>query len=103
MRNTKLNKLKNILKRMDGVLVAYSGGNDSFFLVKMAKDVLGVKILAVIAKSVTYPEDEYRHAVRFVRQQWIKYLTIHTAELSDSQFASNPTERCYFCKKLSRN
>lgn len=99
MRNTKLNKLKNILKRMDGVLVAYSGGTDSSFLTKIANEMLGEKALAVIAKSETYPENEYRQAVRFVRKYKIRFMTVDTEELSDRRFASNPPERCYYCKK----
>lgn len=95
----KLNKLQEILKNMKSVLVAYSGGVDSTFLLKIAKDVLKENVLAVIAKSETYPEKEYQEAIKLVKKLKVKHLTITTKELLNQNFFTNPLERCYYCKK----
>ena len=60
----KYEKLKRIIKRMDEVVVAYSGGVDSTFLLKVAKDILGSKVIAVLATSPTYPSREFDEAVK---------------------------------------
>lgn len=95
----KLRKLRKILKDMETVLIAYSGGVDSTFLLAVAKETLGDNVLAVTARSETYPQREYRQAKEIVRQLQVNHLTISTKELEYPNFASNPTNRCYFCKK----
>ena len=95
----KLDKLKEILGRYGGLLVAFSGGADSSFLLKVARDMLGGKVLAVIAASRTYPEDECRAAVKYAEKLGVRYKVIHTNEFRDKRFISNPPERCYYCKK----
>ncbi len=95
----KLRILQNILKKMNSVLVAYSGGLDSSFLLKVAKDCLGDKVFAVTATSETYTEKELEFAKKFCRRLNVKHKVINTKELSDKNFSSNPKERCYFCKK----
>jgi len=97
--NAKLAKLMAILKEMDSVLVAYLGGVDSTFLVSVANRMLGDRALAVLATSETYPEEEYKQAVRFLKHNRIRHRVVHTEELSDPRFASNPPEHCYFCKR----
>lgn len=99
MLNTKLRKLKKILKKMGNLLIAYSGGTDSTFLLKIAKDTIGDNVLAVIAKSETYPKREYRQAKKIVQELKIKHLVINTQELSNPHFLINSTNRCYYCKK----
>ncbi|MBF0217089.1 MAG: ATP-dependent sacrificial sulfur transferase LarE [Candidatus Omnitrophica bacterium] len=103
----KLDKLKTILQEMKSVLIAYSGGVDSTFLMRVAKDVLGEKVLAVTAASETYPEKEVKNAAISARKAGVKHLVIRTEELMDEKFSSNPPDRCYHCKrelfvKLSR-
>jgi uncharacterized protein len=99
MLNSKLEKLKSILKNMKSVLVAYSGGVDSTFLLKIAKETIGDNVLAVTAKSETYPEREYRQAKKIAKKLKIKHLIITTRELSNSHFRANPANRCYYCKR----
>jgi len=95
----KYEKLKNILQEMGGVLVAFSGGVDSTFLLKTAHEVLGKNVLAVIASSETYPQKEREEALRLAQKFNIRYKVIETKELESSDFVNNPPQRCYFCKK----
>jgi len=95
----KFENLKDILKSLKRVLVAFSGGVDSTFLLRIARDVLGSNVLAVIASSATYPASEQQEALRIAEDLKVKYKVIHTKELDDPNFRNNPPERCYFCKK----
>jgi uncharacterized protein len=95
----KYENLKNKLKSMGKILVAFSGGVDSTFLLKVTKDVLGDNVLAVIASSETYPEREQKEALRIAEDLNVRHKVIHTKELDDPNFRDNPPERCYFCKK----
>jgi len=96
----KFEKLKKILKDMKSVVVAYSGGLDSTFLLKVALDSLGRQnVLAVTARSETYPAAEYDEAARIVKVIGARHVTIHTKELDIKHFKSNPVNRCYYCKK----
>lgn len=95
----KYKKLKSILKKMGRVLVAFSGGVDSTFLLKVSRDVLGGNVLAVTASSETYPEREREEAERLAKELNVRYKIIQTQELENPRFASNPPQRCYFCKK----
>ena len=94
----KFEKLKEILKEMGRVLVAFSGGVDSSLLLKTAQDVVADGVLAVIARSETYPEVEQKEAVRLAEQWGVRYKIIQTDELNNPDFVSNPPTRCYFCK-----
>jgi len=93
-------ELKDILKKMGRVVVAFSGGVDSSFLLKMAKDVLSDEnVLAVTAVSETYTGSELRQAKRFAKDLGVTHKIIHTNELKDKNFTKNPVNRCYYCKK----
>ncbi|MGD8536890.1 MAG: 7-cyano-7-deazaguanine synthase, partial [Candidatus Aminicenantes bacterium] len=94
----KYERLKNLLGEMGKVVVAFSGGVDSSFLLKVAIDALGDNVLAVIASSETYPEKEREEAVKLAEKLNVGYKIIQTKELDNPDFANNPPERCYFCK-----
>jgi uncharacterized protein len=95
----KFEKLKGILRDLGSVAIAYSGGVDSTFLLKVAHDVLGDKVVAVTAKSSTYPEREFNEAKKYIEQFGAKHIVIVSEELEIEGFAKNPVNRCYFCKK----
>ena len=96
----KVKKLKDILTKMARVVVAFSGGVDSSFLLRMAKDVLSDEnVLAVTAVSETYTGSELRQAKRFAKDLGVAHKIIYTNELKDKNFTKNPANRCYYCKK----
>ena len=97
--NTKLEKLKNNLKKMKSVAIAYSGGVDSTFLIKVAHDVLGKNAIAVTATSSTYPKRELEQAKQYTKSIGIKHITINSEETEIDNFSKNPIDRCYYCKK----
>ncbi|MFC1502167.1 ATP-dependent sacrificial sulfur transferase LarE [bacterium] len=95
----KLEELKNILTEMKSVLIAFSGGVDSSFLLKVAYDVLKEKVLAVTASSPIQPAFEQEEAKHFALSIGANHLIIPTHEMSDEEFTANPPNRCYHCKK----
>lgn len=95
----KYERLKTTLRKMGKVLLAFSGGVDSTFLLKVAHDVLGEGVLAVTASSETYPQREMKEAVRMAQELNVRHMVIHTHELENPDFVDNPPQRCYFCKK----
>jgi pyridinium-3,5-biscarboxylic acid mononucleotide sulfurtransferase len=95
----KLKKLKGLLKDMGSAVVAYSGGVDSTFLLKVAGVVLGKKVLAVTAVSESFTSPELKLAKTLAKEMGVKHRLIRTAELADPRYRSNPPDRCYHCKK----
>jgi pyridinium-3,5-biscarboxylic acid mononucleotide sulfurtransferase len=97
----KLDALKRFIaqKGQGGVVVAFSGGVDSSTLAAVAHGVLGERSVAVIAKSPTYTSEEFVDAQKTAKDIGIKLFVVETNELQNPDFAKNPENRCYFCKK----
>jgi uncharacterized protein len=95
----KLEDLRQILRKMDRALIAYSGGVDSTFLLKVAKETLKDKVLAVTNCSPIYPRAEIEEAGKIVRNFGIRYQIIEANELIIEDFLNNSPNRCYFCKR----
>ncbi len=98
--NQKMERLKEIIREMDSLLVAFSGGVDSAFLLKVARETLDRgRVVAVTARSPVYPKREYAPARKLAEGMDVQHLFIDSNELDLPQFAANPVNRCYHCKK----
>lgn len=95
----KFEKLKSILVDRGSVMVAFSGGVDSTFLLKVAADVLGDKVIAVTAESETLASAELKLAVANAKTFGVRHMVVRTDEMCDPDFVANPPDRCYHCKK----
>ena len=95
----KRNRLLSILKGYSSLLVAYSGGVDSSFLLAMAHEALNKNLLAVTSASPLHPEWETREAIDFAKSLGVEHMIIQSRIMHRADFISNPKERCYMCKK----
>ncbi|HNT30989.1 MAG: ATP-dependent sacrificial sulfur transferase LarE [Acidobacteriota bacterium] len=95
----KVGRLRDILQGMDRVLVAFSGGTDSAFLLKIAAEVLDRNVSAVIASSPVFPASEIADAERLARKFKVRYRIIRPAVFKNPRFVKNTPLRCYECKK----
>lgn len=94
----KYDHLQTILRDMESVLIAYSGGVDSALLLKVAHDVLGKRAIGAIASSDAYAPEETQEAIATAAQMGVSLLTLETHELEDERYIKNDVQRCYFCK-----
>lgn len=99
-KHEKLKNLEDILKGMESVVVAFSGGVDSTFLLKVSKDVLGDRVCAATAVSYIYPSWEEKEASSFAKGLGVKHVMIDFNPIDEVKgFYMNPVNRCYICKK----
>lgn len=94
-----LDPLRRHLQTLGRVLLGYSGGVDSALLAVVGRRALGPdRFLAVVGRSASYPEAQWRSALALALEHEVPLLEVDTAELADPRYLANPTNRCYFCK-----
>jgi uncharacterized protein len=92
-------QLENYIKNLGSVAVAFSSGVDSTFLLKTAHNVLGDKVIAVTARSCSFPARELNEAIEFCKKENIRHVIVDSEELDIDGFSNNPPNRCYLCKR----
>ena len=90
---SKKEDLINYIENLDSLIVAFSGGVDSTFLLTAAHDVLGERVLAATASSATYPSQEQKEAVQFARKQGINHVVFESDETCLPAFSENSPDR----------
>jgi pyridinium-3,5-biscarboxylic acid mononucleotide sulfurtransferase len=95
----KFDKLLDILGDFDSMLIAFSGGVDSTFLLSAAHEKLGSRVVAVTAESVIYPVSETERAKAFTKTLGMEHIVLRSEEMGIPGFVENGPDRCYYCKK----
>jgi pyridinium-3,5-biscarboxylic acid mononucleotide sulfurtransferase len=94
----KYEHLRTIVSQAGSAILAFSGGVDSTFLLKVCVDMVGEKALAITARSATFPKRELQEAKALAEYIGARHLIIDTEELAAPGFSSNPPHRCFLCK-----
>jgi TIGR00268 family protein len=96
--DAKEQKLRNLLRGMRKVLIAYSGGVDSAYLALIATQELGERAVCVMGISPSVSRFQREEAEKIAREFGFNYRTIQTEEIENPDYRANPSNRCYFCK-----
>ena len=94
----KLAYLRDYLKELGSVAIAFSSGVDSTFLLKVAHEVLGDNVMAITVQSCSFPKRELNEAIEFCTKEKIRHQICQVDEMNIEGFAQNPPNRCYLCK-----
>lgn len=97
---SKLNKLKELLHDYKKIAIAFSGGVDSTFLLKVAHDELQDGALALTIQSPTVTEDDLKDVKAFFKNNTVNYKIIQMNQLEKADFRHNSANRCYYCKAM---
>jgi uncharacterized protein len=96
--DTKLDRMREIFAPMRSVIVAFSGGVDSTFALKVAYDTIGDRVLALTTTSPTMPDEDRESALAMAQVIGARHLIVESNELEIPGYSANPLNRCYLCK-----
>src|SRR5437667_10681510 len=96
--DSKLEHVRASFRPMWSVIVAFSGGVDSTFVLRVAHETIGDRVLALTTTSPTMPDEDRDTAIKMAREIGARHLVIDSNELEIPGYAANPINRCYLCK-----
>src|SRR5437588_2102905 len=95
---TKLDALRERICSLESAVIAFSGGVDSTFVLRVAHDLLGDRVIGVTALSESLPNGELEAARKLADQIGVRHVVLRTFETQDQNYLANAANRCYFCK-----